>query len=106
MEVEQAVPRKGLRYWVKTGVGLIVATGVGALVGTAIKSNHPENMKLVTKFCVGAAGLVLTGIASTKAEQYVDDKVDMVFDTAEQIYEEVQNTLNVPIEGEVVEEGA
>jgi len=102
--MEQVQPRrKGLRDWVKTGVGLIVATGVGALVGTAVKSNHPDNMKLVTKFCVGVAGFVLTGLAADAAQKQVDDKVDMIFDTVDQIEDNVKDALNVPIEGEVVE---
>lgn len=62
----------------KSGIGLIVSVGVGTIAGNAIKTTTPNDMTRVTKFCVGAASLALTGLLGDKAAKYTEDQIDTV----------------------------
>ena len=65
-------------FIVKTISGLAVTAGVGTIAKEAIKMVAPvtQSTKLIEKVCIGIGGLVLGGMVSDKAVDYVNEKID------------------------------
>ena len=70
----------------KIVVGITAAIGVGILVGTALRQIPIKQQTAIGKVCVGIGIMVLEGIASEAAVQYVSKTVDEI-DAAFQIGE-------------------
>ncbi len=60
----------------KIGVGIIVAAGIGTIIGNAIKVTTPSNLKAMAKLGVALGKLVLVGVATDAATNYICEQID------------------------------
>lgn len=64
--------------FVKAGAEIVVSIGVGAIVGNAVMLTTPPGTKAIMKLCIKAGKLALSGMASDKATDYVEEQIDGV----------------------------
>lgn len=70
---------------IKAGIGLVVSVGVGAIVGNVVKATTPADVKTLTKLCIAAGSLVLTGVAGDMASKYTEEQIDSVVDGVKEV---------------------
>ena len=67
---------------------LIVSVGVGSIIGNAIKTTTPSNVGKITKFCIGAGSLVLSGMIGDMAVDYTGKKFDEAVNQVKEMIKE------------------
>jgi len=82
----------------KTGASLVVSVGVGAIVGNVVKCTTPDDVKKVTKVCIGVGSLVLTSIAGDMAAKYTEEKIDAAVNAVKGLIEEEISDEQVSVE--------
>lgn len=70
---------------IKFAADIVVSAGVGAVVGNAVKATSPLAMKLPTQIIVGVGTAALTGMAGSKAANYVSEQIDTAADQLKEL---------------------
>lgn len=60
----------------KTGVKVVVSLGVGAIISNITKCTTPSETGKITKICIGAAGIALSGLLGDKVVDYTNKTID------------------------------
>lgn len=84
------IDRDKLVTWAKFIGAAVVTRGVMTLCDQAIENNTPEDAQGYKKFCVGAAGLVLTGMAINAVTKEVNNAVDGAVKVYDNVVEGVE----------------
>lgn len=66
---------------VKMVGGLVISIGVGAVAANLIKATTPEDIKKVTKICIGVGSFFVAGIAASAASNKFEGTMDSVINT-------------------------
>ncbi len=83
--------------------GLVISIGVGAVAANLIKSTTPEDVKKVTKICIGVGSFIVAGMAASAASNKFEGTMDS-FIKAVKVFTEEPNEngeQEVVIEAEV-----
>lgn len=85
--------------FVKLGLDLITSSGISNIMANAVKMVTPNNMTKWQKFSSGVAGIVIASMISSKAGEYIDEKVD---DAVEVIsaFKEIKDGVDKKLEDE------
>lgn len=75
---------------VKAATAIVVSIGVGAIVANVIKCTTPSDVKRVMKVCINLGGFVLASMVSDMASTYAEEKIDEVVDTFNETAEEIK----------------
>lgn len=70
---------------IKFAADIVVSAGVGAVVGNAVKATSPLTMKLPTQILVGIGSAALSGMAGSKASNYVSEQIDTTTDQLKEL---------------------
>lgn len=61
----------------KVGV-FICSVGAGMIGGNIVKMTTPATIGLLSKFCIGAGGVALSGMMAEQTSDYVEKKLDEI----------------------------
>lgn len=75
---------------VKIVGGLVISIGVGAIVTNLIKATTPEDVKKVTKICIGVGSFCVAGMAASAASNKFEGTMDRIIN-AIQVFTDVSN---------------
>ena len=75
---------------VKTVGGFVTSLGVGAVVGNVVKVTTPSKISAVNNVLTKIGGVIVGGLFSTMAANYVENKVDETVGTIQKITKKIQ----------------
>lgn len=68
--------------------GLVISIGVGAVAANLIKSTTPEDVKKVTKICIGVGSFFVAGMAASAASNKFEGTMDSIIKAVKVFTEE------------------
>lgn len=77
-----------VKSYIKTASSIVIGYGVGEFMGTVMKDFKP-NARGIRKLFIKVGALALTGMVIKSVTDYIDQEIDDVFDTIEEITVEV-----------------
>jgi hypothetical protein len=63
---------------VKTVGGIVISIGVGAVAANLIKATTPEDVKKITKICIGVGSFFVASLAASVAGEKFESTVDRI----------------------------
>ena len=78
----------------KLGATAVISIGVGAIVGNLVKHTTPNDIKKMTKLCIGVGSFVLSNMAGDLASKYMEGKIDYISTQVKKVIKEVEARLD------------
>lgn len=63
---------------VKVVGGVVISIGVGAIVANLIRATTPEDVKKITKVCIGVGSFFVAGMTAAAASKRFDNSLDTI----------------------------
>lgn len=83
---------------VKMVGGLVISIGVGAVVANLIRATTPEDVKKVTKVCIGVGSFFVAGMTASAASNKFEGTMDSII-KAVQVFTEEGNKSEEEVTG-------
>ncbi|MFA5657582.1 MAG: hypothetical protein WDA37_12640 [Dysgonamonadaceae bacterium] len=83
---------------VKMVGGLVISIGVGAVATNLIRATTPEDVKKVTKICIGVGSFFVAGMTASAASNKFEGTMDSII-KAVQVFTEEDNKSEEEVTG-------
>jgi len=77
---------------------LVISIGVGAVATNLIRATTPEDVKKVTKICIGVGSFFVAGMAASAASNKFEGTMDSII-KAVQVFAELDNKFEEEVTG-------
>ena len=78
--------------------GLVISIGVGAVATNLIRATTPEDVKKVTKICIGVGSFFVSGMTASAASNKFEGTMDSII-KAVQVFTEEDNKSEEEVTG-------
>lgn len=78
--------------------GLVISIGVGAVAANLIRATTPEDVKKVTKICIGVGSFFVAGMTASAASNKFEGTMDSII-KAVQVFTEEGNKSEEEVTG-------
>lgn len=78
--------------------GLVISIGIGAVAANLIRATTPEDVKKVTKICIGVGSFFVAGMTASAASNKFEGTMDSII-KAVQVFTEENNKSEEEVTG-------